>query len=289
MLRITTIEDSDTPAVLRVEGLLTGPAVQTLLNACRSRRMPPGLDLSGVSFADAEGLRAVESLLVEGLALTRCSPFVHELLGRSRQVKIELPGLEAPLLVRLRAGDERAYEALVADNAPRMLATATRILGSEDEAADVVQEAFVRAVRGLGRFRGASRISTWLHRITVNEALQRLRSRRRAAERPIEELLPRFDDEGRRLDVVPPWSQTPDELLQCRETRQAVHRCMERLPQDYRLVLLLRDVEGLDTQEAANALGVRPGAVKTRLHRARLALRELLERELLAAAPTIAA
>ena len=283
MLRITRIADGGTHVVLKIEGCLRGHAAQTLLRACRSRPGPVGLDLSGVSYADAEGIRAVESLLDEGLNLSRCSPFVTQSLGDLR------PSAEDSLVRRLRAGDEREFEALVRANAPRMLSTATRILGNEDDAADAVQEAFIQAIRSLERFRGASRISTWLHRIAVNEALKKLRARRRAAERPIEELLPRFAEGGSRLEATPAWPQSPEEHLERRETRQAVRRCVGKLPQDYRLVLLLRDVEELNTEEAATALAIRPGAVKTRLHRARMALRELIEQELLAPQPTLAA
>src|SRR5207244_4090584 len=106
------------------------------------------------------------------------------------------------LVERLRAGDPEAYERLVRAYGGRMLATARRMAGNEDDARDVVQEAFIAAFRSIDGFAGAARLSTWLHRIVINAALMKLRSRRRRREESIDELLPRFDDEGR-------WSDAP--------------------------------------------------------------------------------
>src|SRR5919198_6216401 len=108
----------------------------------------------------------------------------------------------------------------------------------------------------------------------------KLGARKRRAEEPIEDLLPRFDAEGRRIGAVTPWETPSDVLLERHETRAMVRRCIDRLPERYRTVLLLRDIEELDTQEAADALGVTLNTVKIRLHRARQALRTLLDPEL---------
>jgi len=161
-----------------------------------------------------------------------------------------------------------------------MLATARRLLRSEDEAEDAVQEAFLYAARAIDGFAGGSKVSTWLHRILINTALMTLRSRRRRAEEPIEDLLPRFDADGHRIDGTASWETPSDVLLERRETRAMVRRCIDRLPDRYRTVLLLRDIEELDTQESADLLGTTANTVKIRLHRARQALRTLLEREL---------
>ena len=158
-----------------------------------------------------------------------------------------------------------------------MLAVARRLLRDEQEAQDAVQDAFLSAFKKIDTFDGRSRLSTWLHRIAVNAALMRLRRRARLGERSIEDLLPRFKDDGHRLSVGPPWQPTPDVLAQTDEMRRLVHESIAKLPEDYRNVILLRDIEELGTQQAADVLGIRPGAVKTRLHRARLALRELLD------------
>ncbi|HUE29515.1 MAG TPA: sigma-70 family RNA polymerase sigma factor, partial [Verrucomicrobiae bacterium] len=186
----------------------------------------------------------------------------------------------ARLLEELRRGDDEAFTSLVHQHAGRMLATARRLLRSEDDAREAVQEAFVSAARSIDGFAGGSQLSTWLHRIVVNAALMKLRSRRRRAEEPIDDLLPRFDAEGYHAAAPAAWETPCDELLERQETRVVVRRCIDRLPERYRAVLLLRDIEELDTQEAADALGVTPNTVKIRLHRARQALRTLLEREL---------
>jgi RNA polymerase sigma-70 factor (ECF subfamily) len=187
-------------------------------------------------------------------------------------------------LARSAPGDaacsEADFEQLVRDNAGRMLATARRLLRDEAESCDAVQDAFLQAFRCWKDFRGQSQVSTWLHRIVVNAALMRLRRKARHGSVSIEPLLPAFDATGHRVDVRPPWSASADELLERRETREMVRRRIDELPRDYRAVILLRDIEEMSTEDAAEALGITPGAVKTRLHRARLALRTLLEQDL---------
>jgi RNA polymerase sigma-70 factor (ECF subfamily) len=127
-------------------------------------------------------------------------------------------------------------------------------------------------------FAGTSRLSTWLHRIVVNAALMKLRSRRRRPEESIEELLPRFDETGHFTDAPSAWDGSTDRTYERAETRALVRAAIEELPPSYRTVLVLRDIEELDTEEAATMLGISQNAVKVRLHRARQALRTLLER-----------
>jgi RNA polymerase sigma-70 factor (ECF subfamily) len=186
---------------------------------------------------------------------------------------------EAALLARLRAGDEDAFEALVRATSPRLLATLRRLLRSDDDAQDALQETFLAAYRALARFEGQARLSTWLHRIAVNAALMKLRSRRRRPESSIEDLLPRFDAEGG--FAADPGVHRPADLQASEsQRRDAVRRCIDRLPESYRTALLLRDVEELDTAETARALGIGVDAAKMRVHRARQALRVLLVQEL---------
>jgi RNA polymerase sigma-70 factor (ECF subfamily) len=182
---------------------------------------------------------------------------------------------ERALLGSLRAGDEAAFEKLVREHAPRMLAVARRFLRDEEAAQDAVQDAFLSAFRGLGDFQGGARIGTWLHRIVVNAALMKLRSRRRKPEEAIDELLPRWREDGHPARPAGPWSA--DRVLESEELRARVRAGIEQLPDAYREVLLLRDIEEYDTEETANLLGVSSNAVKTRLHRARQALREVLD------------
>ncbi len=186
---------------------------------------------------------------------------------------------EARLLEALRAGDASAYETLVRRESGRMLAVARRFLRQEDDARDAVQDAFLQAFRALPRFAGEARLGTWLHRIVVNASLMKLRSRRRRPEEPIDALLPVFED-GHHAAYVAEWRDGADTLLERAETRAFVRACIDALPESYRTVLLLRDVEELDTDEAARALELTPNALKVRLHRARQALRTLLDRRL---------
>jgi RNA polymerase sigma-70 factor (ECF subfamily) len=187
---------------------------------------------------------------------------------------------EAVLLDRLRRQDERACEEFVRSQTGRLLSVARRMLRNEEDARDAVQEGFLSAFRALPEFNGQSRLSTWLHRIVVNAALMKLRTRSRRPEAPIEELLPRFQEDGHHAEPVSDWGSSIDTRLVQRETRVRVREALDRLPESYRTVVLLRDIEELDTEETATALGLTANAVKIRLHRARQALAKLLEQKL---------
>jgi RNA polymerase sigma-70 factor (ECF subfamily) len=200
--------------------------------------------------------------------------------GAARAATLEGDDEERALLAALRGGDDRAYERLVSEHGGRMLAVARRLLRNDEEARDAVQEAFVLAFRGLSRFAGQSRLATWLHRITVNAALMKLRSRRAHPEESIEPLLPTFLADGHSAVEFGDWPESGDRLLERAQVRERVRASIDRLPVTYRTVLLLRDIEELDTAEAAEALGISSNAVKIRLHRARQALRALLDPQL---------
>lgn len=200
--------------------------------------------------------------------------------GGGRRQGDEATESERLLVAALRAGDDSAYARLVREQGPRLLAVARRYLPGEEEARDCLQEAFVKAFRALPRFREGARLSTWLHRIVVNEALMALRSRRARPEEPIEPLLPAFLEDGHPVARFRPWPRPADELAAQAELRRSVRAAIDRLPATYRTVLLLRDIEELDTAQTAQRLGVTPNAVKIRLHRARQALRELLDPQL---------
>jgi RNA polymerase sigma-70 factor (ECF subfamily) len=186
------------------------------------------------------------------------------------------PVQDAELLRALREGREEAFETLVRAHSGRMLSVCRRILRNDEEAKDAVQEAFVSAFRGIASFEGTSLLGTWLHRIAVNASLMRLRSKKRRPEESIDELLPAFKDDGHARIEPRDWSASALQLVESRETREFVRGCIDRLPEMYRVVLLLRDIEEMDTSEAAEVLGVSEGVVKVRLHRARHALRRLL-------------
>jgi RNA polymerase sigma-70 factor (ECF subfamily) len=157
-----------------------------------------------------------------------------------------------------------------------MLILARGFLHCEDDAADAVQDAFLSAFKSLGRFEGNSSLGTWLHRIVVNTCLMKIRSKSRRKTYSIEELLPTFDETGHHAQPVAPWSESGYERMANTETKAQVRQCINQLPEDYRTVLVMRDIEEFDTDQTAALLGLNPGAVKTRLHRARQALRTLL-------------
>jgi RNA polymerase sigma-70 factor (ECF subfamily) len=176
------------------------------------------------------------------------------------------------LLAGLRSGDPQAYEALVRQHGGRMLAVARRFLRSTEDCADAMQEAWLAVIRSLETFAGQASLATWLHRIVVNACLMQRRSRSRRHAESLEILVPGSDESG----PVCSWAGSPRDLLAWDETRMHIHRCIDRLPETYRSVLLLRDIEELDTAQTATHLGISAGSVKTRLHRARQALRDLL-------------
>jgi RNA polymerase sigma-70 factor, ECF subfamily len=185
-------------------------------------------------------------------------------------------GSEA-LIAALRRGDPAAYETLVCTHGGRLLAVARRLLRHEEDARDAVQEAFLLAFRGLSGFGGRCQLSTWLHRIVVNAALMKLRSRERKPESPIDELLPEFLPDGHHVTQFDEWRLPAPERLIREEQRAQVRAAIDRLPESYRTVLMLRDIDELDTADVARLLGISANAVKIRLHRARQALRTLLD------------
>jgi len=183
---------------------------------------------------------------------------------------------EASLVAQLRAGDQAAFEQVVRAYGGRLLAVARRIVGSEEDARDVVQDAFMNAFKSLDRFEGNAKLSTWLHRIVVNAALMRLRTRKRKPEQSIETMLPSFLDDGHHEERFQSWDEPIDKIMERAENRELVRKQIDALPEGYRTVLVLRDIEGLDTEETAKVLGLSVNATKIRLHRARQALRTLL-------------
>jgi RNA polymerase sigma-70 factor (ECF subfamily) len=190
---------------------------------------------------------------------------------------------EADLVRRLQAGDGRAFEELVRENSPRLLAVARRFFPSESDAMDALQDAYLSAFKAIGKFDGNSKLSTWLHRIVVNACLMRLRAKSRRPETQIESMLPTFDSTGHRVrdgSGEGKLSETAEDALHRKEARELVRATIHELPEQYREVLLLRDIEELDTDQVAQMLDLTAGAVKTRLHRARLALKQLLETKL---------
>ena len=186
---------------------------------------------------------------------------------------------EPSLVAALRAGHEWAFEAMIRAYGGRLLAVARRICGNEEDARDVLQTAYLSAFRSLHGFAGSCQLSTWLHRIVVNTALMRLRSKRRKPEDSIEALLPAFQEDGHHVEQFSDWGLPADRLLEREDERRLVRTCIARLPDNYREVLMMRDIEELPTEDVARLLALTPNAVKVRLHRARQALSTLLRGE----------
>jgi RNA polymerase sigma-70 factor, ECF subfamily len=226
----------------------------------------------------AECERAVHDLLSAfGMPRIKNSQeHVHREVGA---VKLGADFDERAFVELLRQGDDSAFETLVQRYGGRMLSVARRFLPAEQDARDAVQEALLSAFRSIRSFAGEARLSTWLHRIVVNAALMQLRSRRRRNEEPIENLLPHFNGEGQWADETSGAFGT-DMPYERRDTRELVRNCIARLPQNYRTVLMLRDIEDLDTEQVAAMLEVTTNSIKVRLHRARQALRTIIEHEM---------
>lgn len=181
---------------------------------------------------------------------------------------------EWELLNQLRAGDPHAFDQLARDHAGRMFAVAGRLLPCPHDRADAVQDALLSAFRSISGFEGNCKLSTWLHEVTVNACLMSRRSRRRRPQVGLGRIWSNPDsiDAGRTRSQDDPFAGA-----MALERRMLVRKCIDRLPELYRKVLLLRDIEGLDTKQTAHALRTTAGNVKTRLHRARRSLRRLLE------------
>jgi RNA polymerase sigma-70 factor (ECF subfamily) len=161
-----------------------------------------------------------------------------------------------------------------------MLATTRKLLRDEHDAHDAIQQAFVSVFRSIKGFNPDAKLSTWLHRIAVNAALRQLRSRRRRAQLLIEDLPPPFNDAGGCAHGVDQTRFVDEHHTHRHETRQMVRRCIDELPETFRSVLILRDIEELDTAKVAEMLSTSTNAIKIRVHRARRALKSVIEREL---------
>ena len=182
------------------------------------------------------------------------------------------------LAARAAAGDASAFETLVGRHEARVYRLAYRLTGSDADARDVLQDAFLAAYRGLASFRGAARFSTWLYRITTNAALMHRRARRRRPTESLEEYLPRFDPRGQHAPEVAELEAASrvDDLLDEKRLAAEARAALERLPDLYREVFVLRDLEELDTSEVASLLSIDAATVRQRVHRARLMLRGYL-------------
>src|SRR5437762_1921767 len=181
------------------------------------------------------------------------------------------------LVRRVLARDEAAARAIMQANNRRLFRLARGVLRNDGEAEDVVQETYVRAFTHLEQFRGDSSLSTWLSRIAMNEALGRLRRQRPGVELSS---LPQGALEAQIIQFPLTASEDPEKSMAQREIQHVVERAIDELPEPFRLVFITRVIEGMNLEETAEILGLKPETVKTRLHRARNLLRENVEKKI---------
>lgn len=181
---------------------------------------------------------------------------------------------EQNLLARLRQKDPDAFATLFDMHSDKLFRLAFNLLGNEDEAEGVVQESFLRLFEKLNQFQGRSSLGTWLYRVTYNGSIDRLR-RRRVTQPLVDE--PVSDDDALFMPAIfTDWSQAPETVFASAEAESQLEQCIYSLPESLRVPFILRELESLSTVEAAAVMGIKEGAVKVRLHRARLLLRECL-------------
>jgi RNA polymerase sigma-70 factor (ECF subfamily) len=186
------------------------------------------------------------------------------------------------LIARLQAGDEAAVQELADRYRPRISQLAMRHMKNREDAEEVTQDVLMKVCRKVGAFRGDSAFSSWIYRITFNTAMSRLRTNRaeRVADQERERVLAaewHGDDQPRPPKELADWSRMPDEELLRAQLRHAVEEAIDDLPEIYRAPVVLRDIEGLTTEEASHRLNVKGQTLKSRLHRGRLMLRERLQ------------
>jgi len=191
-----------------------------------------------------------------------------------------LAGLtDEALVARARSKDVAAFEELLGRYEDKLYRLAMRFVRNENDAQEILQDVFLSAWRNLPGFEGRAQFGSWMYRVTVNAALMFLRARNRHPEVMLDDVEPGVLNQAAERSVhgsSEDWSQRPDEQLQSEELRRHIQRAVDALPDGLRTVFLVRDVEGLSTEETAELLELSLPAVKTRLHRARLALREAI-------------
>ena len=177
------------------------------------------------------------------------------------------------LVAKIQNGDSSAFEKLVLDNQTRVYNLALRMVGNEEDAFDMSQEAFIKAYNSIALFRGESRFSVWLYRLTTNVCLDFLRSSGRKAHGSLTYI---SDEDDEKELEIPDERFSPETIVEKKELREAVNRGLMSLSKDYRAILLLREIDGLSYEEIAEALSLEEGTVKSRIFRARKRLCAIL-------------
>jgi len=186
---------------------------------------------------------------------------------------------EAEMISRIVAGERELFYDLIKPYERAVFITAYSVLRCEADAEEIAQEAVLKAYKALSRFRGDSKFSTWLIRITLNEALMRRRRSRPGSDVPLQEFIDEADGDFTPA-VLTDWREIPSEALDRKELRDILQRAIDELPQNYREVLIMRDVREMNIAETAQLLGVSEGVVKSRLFRARLMMQKIVAPQL---------
>ncbi|MFB3895250.1 MAG: RNA polymerase sigma factor [bacterium] len=182
---------------------------------------------------------------------------------------------EQELIARSKSGDETAFTELVNRNERKIYTLAYHLVNNREDAEDILQETFLRAYNHLGSFRGDSNFNTWLHRITTNLVISRFRKRTIKTDSIDEPII--IDHKEIKQREIVDWSDIPDRSLLKKELNEKIDTAIAALPIEYRTVITMRDIEGLSNEETGKILGISVAAVKSRLHRARLFVREQLD------------
>src|SRR5215469_11644706 len=297
MLRISMINESGQRVRLALEGWLVGAWVEELRKESEqqlSEAKALQLDLARVWFVDPRGVALLRELAGRQVEYVNCSSFLSRQLEEAtifgpgmaadpcelNSVRTHIPEFDAKLarerelIERVLAGEKDLFYELIQPCERGVFLAAASILGNDADAEDAAQEAFLKAYRNLDRFRQDSKFSTWLIQIVINNARMKLRKDRRlvyAADAGHE------TSEG---DYIPTdfadWREIPSEALELSELREALNKALNSLPEKYRIVLILRDVQQMSIAETAKALGISEENVKTRTSRARLQMRDRL-------------
>jgi len=298
MLRISTIDESEERVRLVLEGWLVGPWVDELRKESEqqlSEAKALQVDLAKVLFVDPRGVALLRELAGRQVEYVNCSSFLSQHLREATvwgtvtiaddreldSAQTPIPKLnskvarERKLIERVLAGENEFFYELIRPYERGVFLAAASILGNDTDAEDVVQEAFLKAYRGLARFRQESKFSTWLIQIAINDARMKLRKDRRCLYKAID-----AGGETCEGDYVPTdfadWREIPSKALEQSELREALNQALNSLPEKYRTVLILRDVQQMSIAETAKALGISKENVKTRTSRARLQMRDRL-------------
>ena len=187
----------------------------------------------------------------------------------------EIP--EEELITQLCNGEESSYIFLMRKYGRRLYAIAKRYTNSNEDAKDCVQQTYIKVFSNIHKFEKRSSLWTWMRRIIINISIQTVQSKHRSQEIPISDLLPDFDSDDVRTETNWQFNESVDVIISRKESAEMVRNAIYSLPRDYRMVLLLRDIEGYSTEEVADILEISISASKTRLHRARSALKKQLE------------